>query len=73
MTTSNIRSAPMAAVALSLSKGERIYKIRTDRNERTWVDDDGSRYLNEVGNWIYYDNYSDYYRIYKVRTNGNEH
>ncbi len=62
-----------------------IYKIRTDGSGRTKINDDNSRYLNVVGDWIYYSNYeleglaaaefvdpNRNYNIYKIRTDGNE-
>jgi uncharacterized protein YchJ len=37
--------------------GYSIYKIRTDGSGRTKLNDDNSRYINVVGQWIYYVSY----------------
>ena len=53
------------------SDGHKIYKIRTDGTQRTKLNDDYSKDINVVGDWIYYENISDD-ELYKVRTDGTQ-
>ena len=60
----------------------KLYKIRTDGSDKTKLNDDDSKYINVVGDWVYYSNcnwseektryrYNNYfYTLYKIRTDG---
>lgn len=49
--------------------GNRIYKIKIDGSDRTQVNDESSRYINVIGDWIYYSNPS---KVFKIRKDGSE-
>lgn len=42
-------------------------RVRGDGSERTRLNDDSAGWLNVVGEWIYYINWDDGKRIYRVR------
>jgi len=51
--------------------GEKLYKKRINGTEKTKLNDDVSRCINVIGDWIYYrDNKS---ILYKIHTNGTQH
>jgi uncharacterized protein YchJ len=49
-----------------------IYKIRTDGSDRIKLSNDNCRFINVVGDWIYYQYYGDGGKLYKIRTDGSD-
>ncbi|MEN6388970.1 MAG: DUF5050 domain-containing protein [Syntrophomonas sp.] len=47
-----------------------LYKMRPDGSERVRLSADSSHFINVAGDWIYYANGGDEYKIYKMRTDG---
>lgn len=50
----------------------RIYKFNPGEEGYSKLNDDGSRYLNVIGDWIYYINVDELNSLYKIRTDGSE-
>ena len=54
--------------------GYKLYKIRTDGTGKEKLNDDDSRFINVVGDWIYYNKTNPVgdYELYKIRTDGTD-
>ena len=48
----------------------KLQKIKTDGTGKTLVNSGMSRYVNLVGDWLYYSNADDSTRLYKMKTDG---
>ena len=47
-----------------------IVKIKNDGTNKSTICDDTAEYINVSGDWIYYSNVSDDYKLYKIKTDG---
>lgn len=50
--------------------GNRLFKITVNGEKETKLSDDRTSYLNVMGDWIYYTNFSDQGHLYKIDLNG---
>ena len=49
-----------------------IYKVKSDGTGKTKLCDDRARYIYSMGDWIYYNNFSDDGKLYKVNIDGSQ-
>lgn len=47
-----------------------IVKIKNDGTNQTTICDDTSEFINVSGDWVYYSNVSDSYKLYKIKIDG---
>ena len=55
---------------IETKKGNNLYKINTDGKKQQKLNNDNSWYINVIGDWVYYSNLDDNYKIYKMSTDG---
>jgi hypothetical protein len=74
-TNGNINNSGLAALHngwIYYDSGAGMYKIKTDGTGTAKLNDDICWYINASGEWIYYSNGSDEYKLYKIKNDGTD-
>jgi hypothetical protein len=72
-TNGNINNSGLAALQngwIYYDSGGGMYKIKTDGTGAAKLNEDTCWWINAAGEWLYYANGSDNYKLYKIKTDG---